>query len=135
MIAFRNVISEDIPKKLATDESYIEFMIKKLGYEILYVPSAIVYNSGPSSISNLIKQRRRIFNGHLHIKEEYGYSVSTMDPFPILKEVVNLFKTETSMKKRIWIIGAVMIETWSRTLASIDFYILKKIPYKWEMVK
>jgi len=134
MVAFRNVI-DTIPKKLATDESFIEFIIKEKGYKVEYVPDAIVFNKGPSSVSNLIKQRRRIFNGHLHIKDEYGYEVSTIDTVRIMKKIKEFAKNEKGLKNIVWMAASISVEAWARLLALVDFYFLKKIPYKWEMVE
>ena len=74
IMAFRRLIKK-IPKKLAADESYLESVISKKGYKIVYAPNAIVSNRGPRNISHFLKQRKRIFIGHLHIRKKYKYSV------------------------------------------------------------
>ena len=136
MFAFRKVIDK-IPRKLAADESYFEFIISRKGYKIVYVPDAIVFNKGPENLSHLLKQRRRAFNGHLQIRKKYGYPVSTMSVKRILKALLKYFEIRSikNLKEILWLFFAIFFEGLARFLAVIDFYFFKKIPYKWEMVK
>ncbi|MFX0133852.1 MAG: glycosyltransferase [Candidatus Hodarchaeota archaeon] len=69
MIAFRNIICE-IPKDTAVDEASIEAIITKSDYRIHYAEDAIVRNKGPETISDFIKQRRRIMAGHKHLQKK-----------------------------------------------------------------
>lgn len=135
MFAFRKVI-EKIPRKLAADESYFEFIMRKKGYKIIYVPDAIIFNKGPESLNHFLKQRRRIFNGHLHIRKKYGYAVSTMSIIRISKFLLRYFEIESikNLKEIIWIFIAVCLEGYARFLAVLDFYLFKKLPYKWEII-
>ena len=84
MIAFRRIF-ERIPNSTAVDEASIEPLIRGQGYEVRYVPDAIVYNKGPETLGDFLKQRRRIHAGHLVMANELGYSVSTMGGARILR--------------------------------------------------
>ena len=84
LVAFRSLVKE-IPADTAVDEASIEAIIRKAGYELCYVPDAIVRNKGPENIKDFLKQRRRIAAGHKHLMIEERYEVSTMDPKKILK--------------------------------------------------
>jgi cellulose synthase/poly-beta-1,6-N-acetylglucosamine synthase-like glycosyltransferase len=77
MIAFRRVFRR-IPPHTAVDEASVEPLIRGQGYEVRYVPDAIVYNKGPETVEDFLRQRRRIYAGHLEMKDRLGYSVSTM---------------------------------------------------------
>jgi len=136
IIAFRKVI-KTIPKRLVADESYLEFVINERAYKIVYVPRAIVFNRGPDNISYFLKQRKRAFVGHLHIRKKYGYSVSTMSFQKILRAMFKYFKIKPvrNFKETSWIMIAFFLEIFARFLAIIDFYILNKLPYKWEKIK
>jgi len=136
IIAFRKLINR-IPRKLAADESYIESIIFKMSYKIVYLPNVVIFNRGPKTISHFLKQRKRIFIGHLHIRKKYKYSVSTMNVERVLKAVIEYFKIKSSRNYKviIWVIFAIFLEAYARILAMIDFYFLKKVPYKWEMIK
>lgn len=134
--AFRKIV-EKIPKKLATDEAYIESEIFKRGYKIVYVPEAIVYNKNPAKISDFVKQRRRIFAGHVHLKSQYHYVVSTMDIIKIFRAIFKYFKTKSikSYKQIIFLFFCIFLEIYARILGAIDYYIFNKVPYIWEIIK
>lgn len=136
VMAFRNVVRE-IPKRLATDEAYIESVLKKQGYQIKYVPEAIVYNNGPQTVLGVIEQRRRIYSGHVHIKEEYGYKVSTMDSLSICKAAVEYAKGKgfKDIKEFRWFLGSILIEVYARVLGSLDFHVHGRVPHVWNIVK
>ncbi len=76
MIAFRKTFKR-IPQHTAVDEASIEPLIRGQGYEVRYVPQAIVYNKGPDTVEDFLRQRRRIYAGHLELQRDLGYSVST----------------------------------------------------------
>jgi len=117
MFAFRKVIKK-IPRKLVADESYFEYIMWKRGYKIVYVPDVIVFNKGTESLSYFLKQRRRIFNGHLHIKEKYGYPVSTMSIKRILKSLFRYFEINSvkNLREIFWLFLAISLELLARFL-------------------
>ena len=131
IIAFRNVVRE-IPKYTAVDEAWIEAIIKKKGYKVVYVPKAIVYNKAPETIADFIKQRRRIYAGHLHLKKELGYSVSTMNVKEIIRVIRDLNLTS---REKFYLTGAIMFESFSRMLGLLDYYIFKKNHVVWDIAK
>ena len=77
LIAFRKVF-DAIPPDVAMDEAFVEALVIRRGMQVRYAPDAIVYNMGPETVSDFVKQRRRNHAGHLHLKEKYGYQVSSM---------------------------------------------------------
>ena len=72
VIAFRNIIS-GIPTNSAVDEISIQALISQLGYKLVYRPESIVYNKGPLTIRDFLKQRRRIYAGHLKVRAQQNY--------------------------------------------------------------
>lgn len=134
--AFKNVIKK-VPKRLAADEAYIESAVRERDYKIIYVPNAVVFNRGPQNISEFIGQRRRIFTGHVHVKTKYHYNVSTMSVTRVIKAFFKYLKSEPikSHKQIIWLLCAALLEVYARLLGMVDFYIFKKVPYVWKMVK
>ena len=72
MIAFIKIF-ERIPYRTSVDEASIEPVIRGQGYKVTYVPAAIVYNKGPDTTADFLRQRRRIFAGHLAVKSLLGY--------------------------------------------------------------
>jgi cellulose synthase/poly-beta-1,6-N-acetylglucosamine synthase-like glycosyltransferase len=86
----------------AVDEAFIEASIVAAGYKIVYEPLAVTYNRGPDNMTDLIKQRKRIYRGHLSLKAS-GYSVSTLSPW---KGLAATFKAAPKSPKGIlsWLI-------------------------------
>src|SRR5213078_812963 len=68
VIAFRNVIS-GIPTNSAVDEISVQARISQLGYKLIYEPACVVYNKGPLTLHDFLKQRRRIHAGHLQTRD------------------------------------------------------------------
>jgi len=136
ILAFRR-LTKKIPKKLVADESYLEFIVSKMGYKIVYAPKAIVFNRGPESILYFLKQRIRVYIGHLHIKKQFNYSVSTMSSLKIFKAVIEYFEIKSirDLKEIYWVFLAIILETSARLIAYVQFYFLNKLPYKWEKIK
>jgi cellulose synthase/poly-beta-1,6-N-acetylglucosamine synthase-like glycosyltransferase len=83
LVAFKKIFSR-IPPNTAVDEASIEPLIKLQDYKVVYEPRAIIYNSGPKTIRELLSQRRRIFAGHYETKLHYGYEVITFSNFLII---------------------------------------------------
>lgn len=130
MVAFRKVFDKILPT--AVDEAFIEGVIKSKGLKVVYVPEAIVYNKGPETINDFLKQRRRIFWGHLHLKKQLGYSVASLSPSKTLFWL--FFKNlKFNFKNLLFSIGAVILEAWGRFLGWWDFQIKKKNHIIWEM--
>ncbi len=86
MVAWRNVLSS-IPGTSSVDEAAIEAAIANLGLQLIYEPQAIVFNKGPERVADLIKQRKRIYLGHLRLHDQ-GYRVSSMGTITTLRMVI-----------------------------------------------
>lgn len=130
LVAFRNILP-GIPADTAVDEASIESLIEPKGYTIHYVPEALVYNKGPETIRDFLKQRRRITAGHHHLRQTQHYVVSTQHPLRIVKELLR--EMEWTPKQIVWAGGAVLLEVYGRMLGITDFYIKKKNPFTWDI--
>jgi len=84
MIAFRKVFDR-IPPDVAMDEAFVEALVVKRGMQVRYAPDAVVYNTGPDSVSDFVRQRRRNYAGHLYLKSKYGYTVSSIQNTRVAK--------------------------------------------------
>ena len=115
MIAFRRLF-DNIPEGTAVDEASIEFEVSRRGYSIRYCPDAIVYNKGPETVSEFIKQRKRIYLGHLALREQ-GYDVSSMGTSFLVQLVVSTL--------RPWNLHGVVHTVWleyiARRQAGVEF--------------
>jgi cellulose synthase/poly-beta-1,6-N-acetylglucosamine synthase-like glycosyltransferase len=131
MIAFRNIF-ERIPYNTAVDEASIEPVIRSQGYEVRYVPTAVVYNKGPVTVADYLRQRRRIFAGHLVVRHSLGYTVSTMSGWKILRAL--LPRLDWRPRPLLWTWGVAALEVYGRFLGRRDFKKRRDRPV-WEIAK
>jgi biofilm PGA synthesis N-glycosyltransferase PgaC len=118
LTAFRRVFFR-IPFDSATDEANIEPLICGQGYQLRYVPEAVVYNRGPATVRDFLTQRRRIYAGHLRIYRKQGYAVATLDGGRILRAILASWRGH--WRHLPWIIGIIWLEAYARLLGWIDF--------------
>ncbi|KCZ70790.1 glycosyl transferase [Candidatus Methanoperedens nitroreducens] len=133
LVAFRRDLITEIPNDTAVDEAFVEALIREKGYELVYAPDANVYNKGPETISDFLKQRRRIFAGHLHLKKTKGYAPSSMKKLDVLK--LMLQGLELTPKNIIWTLFAIILELYGRALGLYDFNIKNENPFIWDMAE
>src|SRR5216110_698134 len=133
VIAFRNVIS-GIPSDSPVDEISIQALISQLGYELVYEPACIVYNKGPLTIHDFLKQRRRIYAGHLKVLDQQNYAASTMKIGPIIRQLIAFRHFALGTPKRVlWTFGTVFLEMVARLQGYYD-YRQKREHHIWQMV-
>lgn len=118
MIAFRKIL-ERIPYHTVVDEASIEPVIRGQGYRAQYVPTAVVYNKGPETVSDFLRQRRRIYAGHLSEREALGYSVSTMSGTRILGLVLR--RLDWRPRPFLWTWTVAALEAYGRLLGWRDY--------------
>lgn len=134
LIAFRNFFRQ-IPCDSAVDEASIEPLIRGQGLRLLYAPDAVVYNRGPETAEDYMRQRRRIYAGHVYVRDTIGYRVSTMKSLRILQ----LLLTEPGMKRDwryfLWAPAVVALEAWARFRGILDYRLWKRKHAVWEVVE
>ncbi|HSH01395.1 MAG TPA: glycosyltransferase [Anaerolineae bacterium] len=131
MIAFQKVF-ERIPYETAVDEASVEPIVRGQGFRVQYIPTAIVYNKGPDTINDFLRQRRRIYAGHLWVREQLGYSVSTMSGLKILGLLLR--HLEWRPRPFVWTWCVVALEVYGRFLGWRD-HRSKKDHSVWEIAQ
>jgi cellulose synthase/poly-beta-1,6-N-acetylglucosamine synthase-like glycosyltransferase len=130
MIAFRKVF-ERIPPDVAMDEAFVEALVVKHGLQVRYAPDAVVYNTGPTTISDFIQQRRRNHAGHLYLKHKYGYAVSSIQNKRVLRVAL---KEVWGIIRLAWVLFLLAaVEAYSRALGWYDFAIKRDRHVVWTM--
>jgi poly-beta-1,6-N-acetyl-D-glucosamine synthase len=130
MVAFRKVFDR-IPPDVAMDEAFVEALVVRRGMSVCYAPDAVVYNTGPTSLNEFVKQRRRNHAGHLYLKAKYGYAVSSIQNTRVVKIAL---KEIWGAIRLIWtLILLAVLEAWSRFLGWYDFAIKKDRHVVWDM--
>ena len=130
MIAFRKLF-DHIPPDVAMDEAFVEALVVKHGMTVKYAPDAIVYNTGPTTVGDFVRQRRRNHAGHLYLKHKYGYAVSSMDNSRVGRIAVRELWGIVRLAWVLFLLAA--IEGWSRILGWYDFAIKRDRHVVWDM--
>lgn len=130
LIAFRKVFDQ-IPPDVAMDEAFVEALVIKRGLQVRYAPDAVVFNMGPETVRDFIKQRRRNHAGHLHLKAKYGYEVASMGGTRLVKLALDeIF----GALRLIWILFVLAIlEGYSRMLGWWDYRVHKRTHVVWDI--
>lgn len=130
MIAFRKVFDR-IPADVAMDEAFVEALVVRMGLQVKYAPDAIVYNTGPTTVADFVRQRRRNHAGHLFLKHKYGYAVSSIQN----KRVARIaFKEVWGIVQLLWVLFLLAgIEAWSRLMGWYDFAVKRDRHVVWDM--
>jgi hypothetical protein len=130
VVAFRNMVPS-IPSDSPVDEISIQAFITQLGYRLVYEPQAVIYNRGPATVGDFVRQRRRIYAGHLLVRQQQGYVASTMSVGRVGRA---LLATHPFVTPRAgwWTIGTVGLEAAARGLGRYD-YLRRKPHHVWQM--
>ncbi|MBN1993210.1 MAG: glycosyltransferase [Anaerolineae bacterium] len=130
LIAFRKVF-DHIPSDVAMDEAFVEALVIRRGLQVRYAPDAVVFNMGPETVRDFVKQRRRNHAGHLHLKAKYGYEVSSMGAPRLAKLALDeIF----GALRLIWILGVLaVLEGYSRLLGWWDYRVHKRTHVVWDI--
>lgn len=129
LCAIRTTYLQEIPEHTATDEPYIERAIRTRHKNTLYAPEAAVYIRCPTNIVDLIKQRKRIWIGHMQLKNTTGYKVSTSSFKNMVRAIFALKRSET-----IYVLPGGVLEIVAYLEAKILFR-KGTVPFVWEPIK
>ncbi len=130
MIAFRKVFTH-IPPDVAMDEAFVEALVIQRGLQVRYAPDAVVYNTGPDTVGDFVRQRRRNHAGHLYLKSKYGYAVSSIQNTRVVRVAL---KEIWGAVRLVWtLLLLAVLEMWSRFLGWYDFAIKKDRHVVWDM--
>jgi len=120
VVAFRNVV-ESIPSDTPVDELSLQARIAACGLHMVYVPEAIVYNKGPMTIRDFLKQRRRIYAGHLAIRSQEHFEAPTMKVGSIFRALLaNAPYTMSTPRQVCWTAGTIALEGLARLQGRYD---------------
>jgi cellulose synthase/poly-beta-1,6-N-acetylglucosamine synthase-like glycosyltransferase len=134
LIAFRNIFQQ-IPRDSSVDEASIEPLIRGQGLQLCYAPGAVVYNRGPETVSDYLRQRRRIYAGHVYVRDTLGYRVSTMNAPRLLWMLLRNPGVKRDWRYFLWVPIVVALEVYARLLGVYDYKLCKRKHAIWEMVE
>lgn len=120
-----------IPFDSAVDEANMEPLISGQGYQLQYVPEAVVYNRGPATVHDFLKQRRRIYAGHLKMRHRQGYAVATMRGSRVARALMRCWRWNRQFL--FWAPAVVALEMYGRLLGWFDYRVKKRSHAIWDI--
>jgi biofilm PGA synthesis N-glycosyltransferase PgaC len=136
MVALKAKAAVSLPKT-AVDEACFQALVEAEGWTCAYVPDAVVANRGPNSVRDFVLGRRRVHGGHLWLRHKLGYTVPSLHPGFLVRE---LWHDLVSDRQRLqpqrlaWTGAAIAMEACGRLLARVD-YLRGREDHVWKMVK
>ncbi len=132
LIGFRKLFSK-IPEDTVVDEPQIELLIRQKGYNIKYLPEAVVYNKGPESVREFIMRRRNIVAGYLMLSKKTDYRFYKIGKFELLKYAISY--PRGSVKEQVWVMLAIFLEAVARFFGWLDYHFKKTNLNIWEIAR
>ncbi len=94
IVAFRAHLVEYVSELSVVDEASIEDIVRAKGYDLGYVPDALVTNHGPETFAEYFDQRRHYARGHYWLQFAFGYEVATLDAGLVARAVMDVARAE-----------------------------------------
>jgi cellulose synthase/poly-beta-1,6-N-acetylglucosamine synthase-like glycosyltransferase len=135
LCALKSGIVYDVPPTIINDDAYLQFVVMMRGYKVAYEPDAIVYLWGPTNLKDLFKQRYRVTLGHYQVEQLLGSKLSTTYARRNVRVAWRKWEKVGFLKEILWFTFFIVFSIAVLLKAWFDFYIRRKLPYKWEVVK
>jgi cellulose synthase/poly-beta-1,6-N-acetylglucosamine synthase-like glycosyltransferase len=129
--AIRTGIVRKIPETIVNDDAYLGLKIKRAGYLVAYVPEATVAMKGPTTIYDIVSQRRRVVYGHMQLERNYSANIASTKPTQIARIFFKVLNPRPN--KFVGTFAGMSLEAFSHVLARGDFK-KGKLHHKWRMV-
>jgi cellulose synthase/poly-beta-1,6-N-acetylglucosamine synthase-like glycosyltransferase len=130
LIAFRKIFDK-MPPDVAMDEAFVEAFIIRRGMQVRYAPDAVVYNLGPETVGDFVRQRRRNYAGHLYLKDKYGYRVSSLENRRVARIALDEVLGAIRLIGTLGVLA--VLEAYSRILGAWDYRVRKRKHVVWDM--
>lgn len=131
IVAFRNT-GLRIPTGMGSDEDLIRREMEFQGLRVLYEPSAIIHNRGPSTLSDFFEQRTRVNIGERYMKRWFDYDIPTWDKRFLINAWLSFLKDNAAHPLKM--AGAMSIEAFARAYASLHVRLDKGDRAIWQVV-
>ncbi len=128
LMAFRTGLISEIPNNIINDDLYIQKMAEMKQQKIVYSPKATVHVKSPTTLRDMIRQRRRIYLGHIQNHLMFGSDAETVK-LRHLKLAWNSMPTWNPL----YFITDLIIQAYACMLAYVD-YLFMKVDVKWKTV-
>ncbi len=131
IVAFRNT-GLRIPVGMGSDEDLIRRDMEAKGLKVLYEPSAIVYNRGPTTLGDFLEQRTRVNIGERYMKRWFDYDIPTWDQRYLFNAYLSFLKDNARHPlKMAW---AMALEAFARAYAALHVRLDRGDRAIWQVV-
>ena len=132
LVAFRNNGTR-LPKNMQSDEDIIRMKLEHDGYRSVYVPEAVVYNRGPETMKDFLKQRKRVNIGERMMRKSFSYEVPTWNPEYLFNAYLGFIRDSGPHPLRISL--AIGMEAYARAYATMHVAMEKGDIPVWDLVE
>lgn len=91
IVAFRD-IGTRLRTDLQSDEDLIRMKLEEAGYDCIYAPDATIYNRGPDTEEDFLKQRVRVNIGEVTMKRIYDYDIPSWNKKYLIRAYFQTFR-------------------------------------------
>ncbi len=116
LMAFRR-LDRSLPTTSQSDEDLIRIELEKRGLKSVYVPEAIVFNKGPTTIADFWKQRTRVNIGEKYLKRWFDYQVPTWNKRLLFSAMIDYLGDQARHPFKLMV--AVSLEAMARAYSSL----------------
>jgi biofilm PGA synthesis N-glycosyltransferase PgaC len=125
LCAIRKGIINRMPKNAMATDIVLGYLIKRKGYKVVYVPSAVVYQKAPTTFKDYFAQKIRTMAGFYQFKKMFNVKpVRSMTREG--KYVKYGFKFAKGIKEKVWFLELLFFRTIAWALAWWNLNIKKK---------
>jgi cellulose synthase/poly-beta-1,6-N-acetylglucosamine synthase-like glycosyltransferase len=135
LCALRAGIVSDIPPTIINDDAYLQFIVGFRGYQVSYEPGAIVYLRGPEKVQECFNQRYRVTIGHYQVEQLLGAKLPTTYARRNISLAWKGRKRVGFAKESCGFLFFLILSAAIVTKAWLDFYVRRKLPYKWKQIQ
>jgi cellulose synthase/poly-beta-1,6-N-acetylglucosamine synthase-like glycosyltransferase len=134
LVAYRRFPDLIVSPDTVDDEGIIEELVHRKHMQKVYVPEAILYLRGPTTVPEFVKRRRNIFAGHLQLRARTRYTPSTFSTLRLVRRLYRPMLRMTGARplRLVRAAGVVLLEVWARVLGAYDFYVAGRDHRMWE---
>jgi len=132
MCALRVGVVREMPPGIINDDVYLQQLFELRGFRAGYCERAKVLLRGPSTLSELMRQRKRVYIGHHQVRMYIGQKPSTV----WYRNLLLLGKALPSkgLRASLYLILSLFIQGVLYLIAKLNFH-MGNLPYKWRMAE
>lgn len=131
LVAFR-IPLPPLPTSMQSDEDIIRMSLERRGLKTVYASDAIVYNKGPTTVADFVKQRTRVNIGERYMKRKYDFDIPTWNKALLFSAYCSFVKDHRGSASKMLV--AMALEVYSRIYAMLHVLLDRGDQKVWSQV-